>query len=121
MAPQAGVNQEKRPPQARQELQGAEPGGDLPETPAGPLPNPEAATGSMPSDEFPGWHGHLGRGPPVYPAPRRGAGLGGTALARSVQSSQEARVSPVYQPARSGRGLGSSWPQGTLVPLRFCP
>lgn len=59
--------------------------------------------------------------PPVYPAPRRGAGLGGTAPACSVQSSQQAQVSPVCQPARSGHGLGSSWPQGTSVPLRFCP
>lgn len=81
----AGVNREKRPPQARQELQGAKPGGDLPETPAAPLPDPEAATGSMPSDEFPGLHSHLGRGPPCTQHP--GEGPGWAAPPRLVQFS----------------------------------
>ena len=70
--PQAGVNQKKQPPQARQELQGAEPREDLPETPTGRLPDPEAATSSMPSDEFPGRHGHLGEAPRVPSPQERG-------------------------------------------------
>ena len=42
--------------------------------PTGRLPDPEAATSSMPSDEFPGWHGHLGRGPPCTQPPGEGPG-----------------------------------------------
>ena len=132
LAARAGVSQEKQPPQARQELKGAELGPDLPETPAIliPLPDAEAATSSMPIDELPGrpscgvlcartvtW-GEV----PMYPAPRRGAMCssperarlgGGSTLACLVWFSQHALMSPVCQPGDPG--TEQTWPRELMA------
>lgn len=109
------MNREKRPPQARQELQGAEPGGDLPETPAAPLPDPEAATAPCPRMSSLDGTVTWGEAPRVPSTQERGRA--GRHRPGSLSSVQPAGTDVSCVPGCTEQ----AWPQGTSVPLWFCP